>query len=198
MSPPVDPRIQRLLMQSPKLAYAEAIYGPLVPYPFTITAGFTAAGTPSPILNQVSGDDPFDRDLLLEGIDVDIQTPYFNAGSLFKPEADIAYDMTSGIQATITQRGAFGRQYDQIPLKALPKVWSEERPGVLLTEQTLLMSFYVTTPLPSSTTTVTVTFLARTSLKDLVFRMDLDAIFTRLSELGYYTDQARKVFLSAN
>ncbi|MDE2022192.1 MAG: hypothetical protein KGI71_04780 [Patescibacteria group bacterium] len=198
MTAPVDPRIQRLLMMSPRLAYAEVMYGPLVPYPFTITANFTAAGTPAAILDQVSGDDPIDRDLLIEGVDVDIQTPNFNTASLFKPEADLAYDFTSGIETTITQRGAFGRQYDQIPLKALPKVWTEGHPGVLLTEQTLLMSFYVTTPLPSNSTIITVTFLAMTSLKDRCFRMGMDDVFKALDEAGYFTERARAVFLSAN
>ena len=90
-----------------------------MPYPFTITADFTAAGSPAPILDQVTGDDPLDRDILIQKVDVDIQTKDFNTASLFKPEADLAYDYTSGIQATINQRGAFGRQYDQIPLKAV-------------------------------------------------------------------------------
>jgi len=195
----VDPYVQRLIMVSPWLAYAVYLYGPLVQYPFTITADFTASGSPSPILNQVSGDDPLDRDILIEAIDVDIQTKDFNTGSIFKPEADLAYDETSGIQTTITQRGAFGREYDQIPLKAIPKMVSELRPMCLLTEQKLLMSFYVTTPLPSDSTIITVTFLGRTSVKDAVFRMDINKILDTLEGLGYFVgDVTRKLWASAN
>jgi hypothetical protein len=197
MTAPVDPYIQRLLMRSPSLAYAAAMYGPLVSYPFTITASFTASGSPAPILNQTSGDDPLDRDILIEDVDVDIQTKDFNTGSLFKPEADLAYDDTSGIQVTITQRGAFGKQYDQIPLKAVPKM-VQRAPMMLLQEQKLLVSFFVTTPLPSDSTVVTMTFLGLTSLKDPPFRMDPEKLFDKLAELGYYVDQARKVFLSAD
>jgi hypothetical protein len=199
----VDPYIQRLMMISPWLAYAVYLYGPLVQYPFTITAGFTAAGTPAPILNQTSGDDPLDRDILISSVDVDIQTKDFNTGSLFKPEADLAYDDTSGIQVIITQRGALGRQYDLIPLKAVPKMVSDSnccggRPMCLLAEQKLLVSFFVTTPLPSDSTIVTMTFLGMTSVKDAVFRMDPSVIFDALDALGYFTDQARKLWLSAN
>lgn len=194
----VDPYIQRLIGYSPFLAYAVYLYGPLVPYPFTITGDFTAAGSPAPILNQVSGDDPIDRDILIERIDVDIQTKDFNTGSVFKPEADLAYDYTSGIQTTITQRGAFGREYDQIPLKAVPQMVDDLRPICLLTEQKLLMSFFVTTPLPSDSTIVTVTFLGRTSVKDAVFRMDINKILDALDGLGYFVDQARKLWLSAD
>ena len=193
----VDPQIQRLLMASPKLAYAEAVYGPLVPYPFTITASFTAAGSPAPIIEQVPDDNPLDRDILIEAVDIDIQTKDFNTGSLFKPEADLAYNYTSGIQATIEQRGSFGRQYNQIPLKAVMSWASKRRPVVLLTEQKLLMSFYVTTPLPSDSTVITVTFQGRTSLKDVVMRMDVNKVFDALDALGYDTAAARKVFVSA-
>lgn len=196
----VDPYIQRLLMRSPFLAYAVYLYGPLVPYPFTITGNFAAAGSPAPILNQVSGDDPIDRDILIRGVDVDIQTKDFNTGSIFKPEADIAYDYTSGIQATITQRGAFGRQYDQIPLKAIAdkKFASEECPVCLLTEQKLLVSFFVTTPLPSDSTIVTLTFEGLTSVKDAVFRMDVNKVIDNLEALGYFVDQARELWKSAD
>ncbi|HXB28141.1 MAG TPA: hypothetical protein VNV25_25650 [Gemmatimonadaceae bacterium] len=194
----VDPYIQWLLMKSPALAYGVVLYGPLVPYPFTITAAFTAAGSPSPILNQVSGDDPLDRDILIPAIDVDIQTKDFNTASIFKPEADLAYDETSGLQVTITQRGAFGKQYDQIPLKAVPKTVSRLDPMCLLEEQKLLMSFFVTTPLPSDSTVVTVTMLGLTSQKDAVFRMDTNVIFDKLEALGYWVDQARCFWLSAN
>ena len=195
----VDPYIQRLIGYSPFLAYAVYLYGPLVQYPFTIQAEFTASGNPAPVLNQVSGDDPLDRDILIEEIDVDIQTKDFNAGSIFKPEADLAYDYTSGIQTTITQRGAFGREYDQISLKAVPKMVSESRPMCLLTEQKLLMSFYVTTPLPSDSTIITVTFLGCTSVKDAVFRMDINKILDTLEGLGYFVGETvRKLWLSAN
>jgi hypothetical protein len=194
----VDPYIQRLMMFSPWLAYGVYLYGPLIPYPFTVTAAFTAAGTPAPILDQSPDDNPLSRDLLIEEIDVDIQTKDFNTASLFKPEADLAYDYTSGIQTTIEQRGAFGRQYDQIPLKGMVKMVSERRPLALLKCQKLLMSFYVTTPLPSDSTVITVTFLAMTCLKDPVFRMDPNLILDKLDALGYVTDQARKVFLSAD
>jgi len=194
----VDPYIQWLLMKSPSLAYGMALYGPLVPYPFTITADFTASGSPSPVLNQVSGDDPLDRDILISAIDVDIQTKDFNTASIFKPEADLAYDETSGIETTITQRGAFGRIYDQIPLKAVPKMVSDKRPICLLKEQKLLMSFFVTTPLPSDSTIITVTFLGETSVKDPPFRMDPDKMLDALGELGYYVDQAKALWLRAN
>ena len=190
----VDPYIQSLLMRSPWLAYAVYLYGPLVSYPFTITADFTASGSPSPILNQVSGDDPLDRDILVRRVGVDIQTKDFATGSIFKPEADLAYDLTSGIQATITQRGAFGKQYDQIPLKDIEGVC----PMMLLTEQKLLVSFFVTTPLPSDSTIVTLTFYGETSVKDAVFRMDINVIMSKLEELGYFVDQARKLWLSAD
>ena len=199
----VDPYIQRLIMVSPFLAYSVYLYGPLVQYPFTITANFNASGSPAPILNQVSGDDPLDRDILISAVDVDIQTKDFNTASIFKPEADLAYDETSGIQTTITQRGAFGRQYDQIPLKAVPKMVSDThccggRPMCLLTEQKLLMSFFVTTPLPSDSTIVTVTFLGLTSVKDAIFRRDINDIFEKLDALGYYVDQAKCFWASAN
>ena len=199
----VDPYIQKLIMVSPWLAYAVYLYGPLVQYPFTITAGFSAAGSPAPILNQTSGDDPLDRDILIAAVDIDIQTQHFNTGSLFKPEADLAYDDTSGIQVTIKQRGAFGREYDQIPLKAVPKMVTDTqccggRPMCLLTEQKLLVSFFVTTPLPSDSTIVTMTFLGMTSVKDGVFRKDINVIIDELENLGYYVDQARKLWLSAN
>jgi hypothetical protein len=190
----VDPYIQTLIMRSPWLAYAVYLYGPLVPYPFTITADFTAAGSPAPILNQVSGDDPLDRDILIRKVGVDIQTKDFNTASIFKPEADLAYDYTSGIQATVTQRGAFGRQYDQVPLKDIDGIC----PTVLLNDQKLLVSFFVTTPLPSDSTVVTLTFYGETSLKDAVFRMDPNKIFDCLEQLGYFVDQARKLWLSAD
>lgn len=190
----VDPYIQKLLMRSPWLAYAVYLYGPLVSYPFTITANFTAAGSPAPILNQVSGDDPLDRDILIHKVGVDIQTKDFNAASIFKPEADLAYDYTSGIQATVTQRGAFGKQYDQIPLKDIDALC----PMMLLTEQKLLVSFFVTTPLPSDSTVVTLTFYGETSQKDAVFRMDPNKILDSLEALGYFVDQARAFWLSAN
>ena len=41
----VDPYIQKLLMRSPWLAYAVYLYGPLVSYPFTITAADTINNT---------------------------------------------------------------------------------------------------------------------------------------------------------
>lgn len=194
-----DPYIQRLLMLSPRLAYAEAVYG-LSPFPFTVTGSFTAAGSPAPIIQQVPDDNPFDRDLLIEGVDIDIQTKDFNTGSIFKPEADLAYDYTSGIQTTIEFRGAFGQLYDQIPLKAIAdqKMFSEHRPMALLMDQKLLMSFYVTTPLPSDSTIITVTFLARTSRKDPAMRMGMDVVFDKLDALGYDTTLARPLFLSAN
>ena len=191
-----NPEVQRLIALSPRLAYAVMEGLPLVQYPFTTTAGFTAAGTPAPILDQLPSDDPLDRDFLIEGIDVDIQTPNFNTGSLFKPEADLAYDFTSGIQVSIKQRGLYGRQYDQIPLKMLGKMCSEVRPMPLLMEQKLLTSFFVTTALPSSATNITITWVARTAPRDTVFRMDINKILDCLDAKGYITTWGRKIFES--
>jgi hypothetical protein len=192
-----DPEVQRLMALSPRLAFAVASGLPLLQYPFTITAGFTAAGIPEPILQQTPSDDPLNRDFLIEEIDVDIQTPNFNTASLFKPEADLAYDYTSGIQGVMKRRGLYGQIYDQIPLKAFPKMVSQGRPMPLLAEQTLLIDFFVTTPLPSSATNITMTFLARTSPKDWIFSKDLNKIFGCLDELGYNTKGARSIFTSA-
>ena len=191
-----DPEVQRLIPLSPRLAYGVMMGLPLIQYPFTTTAGFTAAGSPNPILDALPSDDPLDRDFLIEGIDLDIQTPYFNTGSLFKPEADLAYDYTSGIQVTIEQRGLYGRQYDQIALKALPKICSELRPMPLLMEQKLLTSFFVTTPLPSSATNITITWIARTCPRDTVFRMDINKAFDCMAAKGYLVDYARRMFAS--
>jgi hypothetical protein len=60
------------------------------------------------------------------------------------------------------------------------------------------VSFFVTTLLPSDSTVVTLTFYGETSLKDAVFRMDVNKIFDALDALGYFTDQARKLWLSAD
>lgn len=192
-----DPEVQRLIALSPRLAYAVASGLPLIQYPFTITAGFSAAGNPDPVLAQTPSDDPLNRDFLIEEIDVDVQTPKFNTGSLWKPEADLAYDYTSGIQASLTRRGLYGQAYDQMPLKAFPKMVSQGRPMPLLAEQTLLMSFFVTTPLPSCATNITITFLSRTTPKDWPFSTDLNKIFDCLDTAGYDTRPSRRMFSSA-
>jgi hypothetical protein len=194
-----DPEVQRTIALSPWLAYAMAIGVPLDPYPLTITADFSAAGNPDPILEQTPGDDPLNRDFLIEEFDVDIQTTGAgsNAGSIFKPQQDIFYDQTSGIQVAIKRRGLYGKFYDQIPLKALPKMVSRKRPMPLLADQTLLMDFFVTTPLPAAATNITVSILARSATKDFVFKSDINAIFDCLDKMGYDTVWPRKLFLSA-
>jgi hypothetical protein len=190
--------VQRLIGLSPSLAYAVAVGLPLLQYPFTITGDFTADGTPDPILDESPSDDPLDRDFIITGIDVDIQTPNFNAGALFKPEADLAFDYTSGIQATIKRRGLYGQVYDQIPLKAVAKICSEQRPMPLLRDQKLLVSFYVTTPLATgAATNITLTFIAYTCPKDKLFALDLNDTFKKLDDLGYNTCWGRRVFDSA-
>jgi hypothetical protein len=192
-----DPEVQRLMGLSPWLAYAVMSGYPLLQYPFTITADFSAVGNPDPILAQTPSDDPLNRDFIIEEIDVDIQTPDFNTASLFKPEADLAYNYTSGIQTVMRRRGLYGQIYDQMPLKALPKMVSQGRPMPLLADQTLLMDFYVTTPLPSDATNITITFLSRTSSHDWIFKQDIQKIFGCLDEGGYDTRGARRIFQSA-
>src|ERR1700723_3393040 len=103
--------VQSLIGLSPSLAYAVAVGLPLLPYPFTITANFTADGAAEPILNVVPSDDPLNRDFVIERIDIDIQTPNFIPASIFKPQADDFFDSTSGIQATIMRRGIYGQVY---------------------------------------------------------------------------------------
>jgi hypothetical protein len=190
--------VQSLIGLSPSLAYAVASGLPLLTYPFTITANFTADGAAPPILAQTPSDDPLNRDFVIEEIDVDIQTPNFNTASEFKPQADIFFDSTSGIQTTIKRRGIYGQVYNQIPLKAIPKMVSRKRPMPLLRDQKLLMDFFVTTPLATGgATNITVTFLARTAPHDSIWSLDINKTFERLDKLGYNTCWARRTFASA-
>lgn len=193
-----NPEAQRLLAYSPRLAYAVAIGLPLVPYPFRIVGTFEDSGQPDPLEELLPSTD-LDRDVLIEGIDVDIQTPNFATGGgdgadVMKPQADFYYDETSGIQARLTSRGLFGRQFDYQALKTLPRLVSESRPWCIPLDNKLLCDLQVTTALPSAGTVVTLSFLARTAPKDAIFRMSIIKIFDCLCELGFDVEAARALW----
>lgn len=188
-----NPEAQRLVAYSPRLAYAVAIGLPLVPYPFTVTGTFATSGQPE-ALTELTPSSDLDRDVLVEAIDVDIQTKDFATGDIMKPQADHFYDETSGIQARLTSRGLFGRRFDYLPLKAIPKLVSDFRPWCIPMDNKLLVDLQVTTPLPSDSTVVTLSFLARTAPKDSVFRLGIDKIFDCLEEMSIDVAVARRIW----
>lgn len=189
-----------LLNVSPRLALAVAEGKQFVPYIFVVSDSWTTSGSPDPLLNVPSDPTNIQQDLLIQNIDVDIQTKDFNTGSVLKPEADLAYDLTSGIQCDMRIEGFAERATPYFPLKALPSLGpvgspggAFRRPWVLLADQNLFMDFAVTTPLPSDSTIVTCTFTCSTPMP-YSYKMDQGKACDILEKLGYCVDGARKQF----
>lgn len=188
-----NPQAQALVAKSPRLALACAWDLDFVPYVFTITGTFSTAGSPDPLL-ALTPSKNIQVDLLVQTIDVDVQTANAFTGDEFKPQNDWYYDATSGIQTRIAIDGYNRRSTPYFPLKALPAFASPEAPWTLLEEQALSMDFSVTTALPSAGTVITVTYVCRTPAGDQVFRMSSTEAFNCLDQLGYCTEWGRKSF----
>jgi hypothetical protein len=196
-----DPEVQELINVSPRLALAKAEGKQFVPYIFVVTDSWTTSGTPDPLLDVESNPTNIQQDLLVLQVDVDIQTPSFNTGSVLKPEADLAYNQTSGIQCDVRIIGFAERATPYFPLKDLPSFGAVgsgaggtfRKPWALLAEQNLVMDFVVTTPLPSSSTIITCTFTCATPMP-YSYRMDQGQACDRLEKMNYCVDLARQQF----
>ncbi|MHB8563331.1 MAG: hypothetical protein ACYDDA_05165 [Acidiferrobacteraceae bacterium] len=194
--------VQDLISVSPRLALAVAQRKSFVPYVFVVSASWSTSVTPQPLLNVESNPTNIDMDLLILSIDVDVQTPNFNAGSLLKPEADLAYDLTSGIQCDVRIEGFLERATPYFPLKALPSFGTVgagaagafRNPWALLADQNLYMDFIVTTALPSSSTVITCTYTCAYPVPYGYYRMDYGKALDELESCGYCIDGARKQF----
>ncbi len=183
-----------LIARSPRLAIARAWDLDFCPYIFTVTGDFSSAGSPQAIL-AVEPSQKVQRDLLIMAIDVDIQTKDQDTGDVFKPQSDFFYDKTSGIQTRIYIDGYNKRTTPYFPLGAVPEmVGKKDRPWTFLEEQSLTMDFVVTTPLPSDSTIITVTYVCSTPAPDIVFRMSATEAFCELDKLGYTTKYGRQAF----
>lgn len=196
--------VARLLNASPRLALALAEEAQFVPYIFVVTDGWTTSGTPDPLLDVQSDPTNIQQDLRILSVDVDIQTPDFNTGSVLKPQADLAYVSTSGITCDVRIEGFAARATPYFPLKNLPTFGtvgsgaqgasgSFRRPWVLLADQNLVMDFAVTTALPSDSTTITCTYTCETTIP-FYFKMDQGKALDRLEALGYCVASARAHF----
>jgi hypothetical protein len=188
-----DGSVEWLLARAPRLALARALDIDFVPYPFTITCNFasTAAGQ---VLTDQAPNRTVSRDVLLYGIDVDIQVPTAFTGDELKPVSDFFFDFTSGIQAAVNIYGKDRRSARYCPVRGLNKFCSPDEPWVLLEEQTTMIDFKTTTVLPFAPATLTVTLLGKTPATDAVFRMNVLDAFDCLDKLGFCTDSARCVW----
>jgi hypothetical protein len=185
--------VEYLIPKSPRLALARALNIDMVPYPFTITCNFSAAGNNQTLTDQ-GPNRTISRDVLLYGIDVDIQVPTAFTGDELKPVSDFFFDYTSGIQAAINIYGKDRRRMAYAPLRAINKYCSPDEPWVVSEEQIPSMDFTTTTALPFAGTTITVTFIGKTPAVDTVYRMSPSDAYDGLAKLGYCVDTARAVW----
>lgn len=177
---------------SPHLALALAEGKRFIPYVFVVSDSWTTTGSPAPLLNVNTDPTNINQDVLILSVDVDIQTKDFNTGAILKPEADLAYDLTSGIQCDVRITGFQATSTPYFPLKALPSFGGVgsgvggafRRPWALLADQEMQMDFSVTTPLPSDSTVITCTFTCTTPAQ-YKYAKDRGKVFDRLAELGY-------------
>lgn len=184
--------VEYLIPKSPRLALARALNIDMVPYPFTISCNFSAAGTAT--LTDQGPNRTISRDVLLYGIDVDIQVPSAYTADELKPVSDFFFDYTSGIQAALNMYGKDRRRMSYAPLRALNKYCSPDEPWVISEEQIPSIDFTTTTPLPFAGTTVTVTFVGKTPAVDTTYRMNPTDAYDCLAKLGYCVDSARVIW----
>jgi hypothetical protein len=184
--------VEWLIPKSPRLALARALQVDMVPFEFVIQANFAAAGQVT--LTDQGPAKPISRDVLLYGIDVDIQNPAGFTADELKPLSDFFYDITSGIQAAINIYGDQRRRMTYFPLRAVPKLCSPEEPWCVFEEQIPSMDFTTTTDLPFAGMTVFVTFIGKTPSFDTTYRMSPSDAFCALEELGYCVEPARRLW----
>jgi hypothetical protein len=181
-----------LIPKSPRLALARALGVDMVPFVFTISVNFSAAG--SATITDQGPNKPISRDVLLYAIDIDLQNPAGFTGDEFKPQSDFFFAYTSGIQAAVNIYGAQKRRMPYAPLRAVNHYCSPDEPWVVTEEQIPSMDFTTTTPLPFAGITVTVSFVGKTPATDTTFRMSPVDAFNCLEQMGYQVDYARRLW----
>lgn len=184
-----------MIRRSPRLALALAEDVRFNPYTFLITNTFATTGSPA-ALTGTQPSKPITTDLLIEAIDVEIQTPNAFVGDEFKPLSDANYNMTSGIQTRITVEGQAKWAASYFPLRALPLLATETSPWTLLEEQALTLDFNVTTALPTgySAIVINVTFACKVPSQTAVYRHSQKEACAELDAMGYDTRYARRAF----
>ena len=181
--------VEYLIAKSPRLALARALGIDFIPYVFTISANFSVAGQST--LTEQGPNRTISRDVLLYGIDVDIQTPTAYTADELKPLSDFFFDYTSGIQVAVNIYGAERRRMAYAPLRAVNKYCSPDEPWVISEEQIPTCDFTTTTALPFAGTTVILTFLGKTPAVDTTFRMSSSDAYACLADLGYCVEPAK-------
>lgn len=151
------------LNASPVLAYAWALGLPFVPFHINIRAVFdTNTGNTTQVLS-FEGDNPrLNVSSIVDQVGYQIDAPNYNKNFAGKPEQDFYFQRQSGLQANMIVSGAprYVVAATFTPIEQLMSSLQEGWPGgwVLEYTQSVTMQFKQNVPLPSTPTTVTVTF----------------------------------------
>jgi hypothetical protein len=153
---------------SPQDALAKAMRVPFAPFLLPIVNTFsdstTLQGNPQTFQGNANigatglGGEPS----IVDGIIFEIDAPDAFAGNVLKPVSDFFYGLNSGIQATMMVDGApkYTVAPFPVPLRSLCTFINESWPSgwVLNHNQSIIMQFYQTIPVPYPPVTVTCTF----------------------------------------
>ena len=187
-----DPgKILRLAQYSPQIALAIVEGATFAPYLANIRASFVDATN---TLNPVSFDTGnLSQCSVCDSIEYEIDAPNAFPGTQLKPFTDYFYGLQSGIQATLLVGVGGGAPRYAVadtftPLRSLLHAVGDAWPDgwVLQYNQTVVMQFQQTMPVPTYPTNITVTFrLWMPAGTDRYFMMDTVAARSELKKNGW-------------
>jgi hypothetical protein len=197
-----DPQVWRLLQAgSPRLALARATGVPIVPLTFNIRASFPDTSTvdvPTVGMQGNQGGTPYRmvQDALFDSFLFRTINESETANqNQFQAESDYFYNWQSGIEAILSVEGQPRYQvvsfYTPLSLIADSFNGNSHWPygWILKPNQTLLMSFHATVPLPTAPMEVVCTFRVWTTASDGDVCSNRQA-FEQLCDLGYQVPSA--------